>query len=70
MNRKKTTESADLCFLGRQPESDVTHVNINAPLAAAVSTLRQAAVYLPTCRASLPFNRCQFILLGDRDTCV
>jgi len=26
--------------------------------------------YLPSCRASSPFDWYQFVLLGDRDTCV
>jgi len=51
-------------FIGRQPA--VTLVCTQVPLAAVASTLRQAAVYLPSRRASPPFDRYQVILLGDR----
>ena len=57
----------DLRFLGKQPASEVSR----GVATAASSTLLLARGYLPNCRASPPFARYQFILLGEqRHTCV
>ena len=62
---KKRKRGAHLPFLGREPVSGQTTEVCNAE-----PVRRQTYSYLPSRRASLPLDRYQIILIGDRGTCV